>query len=290
MSNSKLVEVTIYSPNCNVPRNNKIDRITPHCVVGQCTIEALGNLFANPQREASSNYGIGSDGRIGLFVDESNRPWTSSSPDNDNRAITIECASDTYPPYAFNSVVYAQLIKLCADICKRNGKNKLIWIADKNKALAYTPKENEMLLTVHRWFAETICPGDWLMSRMDKLAKEVTNQLATKGKLKKVNGEWCYVVNGKVDTTYNGFGKNKYGKWKCTNGKVDFSYNGLAQGTQGWYMVQSGKLDTTYNGLCTNKNGTWVVKKGKVDFSYNGKYKFSGSNWNVKDGKCLSVK
>lgn len=177
MSNSKLVDVVIYSPNCNVPRNNKIDRITPHCVVGQCTVEALGELFANPGRQASSNYGIGYDGRVGLYVDEANRAWTSSSPDNDNRAITIEVASDTYAPYAMNDVAYKKLITLCVDICKRNGKTKLIWISDRNKALAYQPKSDEMLLTVHRWFAGTICPGDWLMARMGNLAASVTDAL-----------------------------------------------------------------------------------------------------------------
>lgn len=173
MSNSKLASCVIWSPNCNIPRNHKIDRITPHCVVGQCTIEALGNLFANPGRQASSNYGIGNDGRIGLFVDEGNRSWCTSSPANDNRAITIECASDNYHPYAFNAVVYESLVKLCTDICKRNGKTKLLW----KGTAAYEPKSNEMLLTVHRWFADTICPGDWLMARMGDLATRVTKNL-----------------------------------------------------------------------------------------------------------------
>lgn len=106
-----------------------------------------------------------------------------------------------------------------------------------------------------------------------------------KGKLKKVNGVWCYVVDGKVDTSYNGFAKNKNGTWKCTKGKVDFGYNGLAKGSKGWYMVQGGKIDWSYNGLCVNQYGTWVLTKGKVDFSYNGKYKFSGKSYTIADGK-----
>lgn len=177
MSNSALASVTIWSPNHSGPRTHTIDRITPHCVVGQCQIEGLGNLFANPGRQASSNYGIGTDGRIGLFVDEGNRSWCSSSNANDQRAITIECASDTYYPYEMNSKVYQSLIKLCADICRRNGKTKLLWLGDANTALNYSPKSNEMVLTAHRWFAATACPGEWLYTRLGDLATQVTKLL-----------------------------------------------------------------------------------------------------------------
>ena len=113
-----------------------IDRITPHCVVGQCTAEGLGDWFAKSSTQASSNYGIDRDGRVGLYVEEKNRSWCSSSNANDQRAITIECASDTSEPYAFRDVVYQTLIKLCVDICKRNGKKKLIWFGDKDKTLS----------------------------------------------------------------------------------------------------------------------------------------------------------
>ena len=108
-----------------------------------------------------------------------------------------------------------------------------------------------------------------------------------KGKLKLVDGVWCYVVDGKVDTSYNGIAKNKNGWWKCTKGKVDFTYNGLANNENGWFMIQSGKVDFDYNGLCENKNGVWVLEKGKVNFGFNGKYKFSGSTFNVKNGKVV---
>lgn len=176
-TNSKLVEYTRLSPNNSGTRTHAIDRITPHCVVGQCTIETLGAIFAPTSRQASSNYGIGKDGKIGMFVPESKRSWCSSSNANDQRAITIECASDSTEPYAFNDTVYKRLIELCVDICRRNGKNKLLWISDKAKALAYEPKSNEMLLTVHRWFANKSCPGNWLYSRMGDLANKVTAQL-----------------------------------------------------------------------------------------------------------------
>jgi flagellum-specific peptidoglycan hydrolase FlgJ len=151
----------------------KIDRITPHCVVGQCTAEGLGDWFAQSSTQASSNYGIDRDGRVGLYVDEGNRSWCSSSNANDQRAVTIECASDTSEPYAFRDVVYQRLIDLCTDICKRNGKKKLIWFGDKNTALSYSPKSDEMILTVHRWFANKSCPGNWMYARMGDLAAKV---------------------------------------------------------------------------------------------------------------------
>lgn len=179
MSDSALVSYTKLSPNHSGARTHEIDRITPHCVVGQLSVEALGNIFSAPSRNASCNYGIGADGRIGLYVHERNRSWCSSSNANDQRAVTIECASDLTEPYAFNNIVYQKLIELCTDICKRNSKNKLLWYSDKTKALAYNPKSNEMLITVHRWFANKSCPGNWLMSRMDQLVAAVNASLKT---------------------------------------------------------------------------------------------------------------
>ena len=177
MSNSSLVNYTKLSPNNSGKRTHSIDRITPHCVVGQLSVETLGGLFARSSYQASCNYAIGSDGRVALIVDEGKRSWCSSSNANDQRAVTIECASDKTSPYAFNSTVYNKLVDLCVDICRRNGKNKLIWISDKNTALNYSPKSGEMLLTVHRWFANKSCPGDWLMARMGSLASAVTARL-----------------------------------------------------------------------------------------------------------------
>lgn len=165
------------SPNHSGQRTMAIDRITPHCVVGQCTAEGLGDWFAKNSTQASSNYGIGKDGRVGLYVEEKNRSWCSSSNANDQRAVTIECASDSAEPYAFRDAVYQKLIELCTDICRRNGKNKLIWFGDKDKALNYSPKSGEMILTVHRWFANKSCPGDWMYARMGDLAEKVTAAL-----------------------------------------------------------------------------------------------------------------
>ena len=176
-TNSSLVSYTKLSPNHSGQRTQCIDRITPHCVVGQCSVETLGNIFLPTSRQASCNYGIGVDGRVGMYVEEKNRSWCSSSSANDQRAVTIECASDTTEPYAFKDVVYQTLIKLCVDICKRNGKKKLLWLGDKDKTLSYEPKSDEMVLTVHRWFANKSCPGSWMYARMGDLAAKVTAQL-----------------------------------------------------------------------------------------------------------------
>lgn len=178
-TNSKLTAYTKLSPNHSGLRTHAIDRISPHCVVGQCSVETLGNIFADRNREASSNYGIGSDGRVGMYVEEKNRSWCTSSNSNDQRAVTIECASDKTEPYAMNRAVYESLVRLCTDICKRNGKTKLLWFADKDKTLKYVPKSDEMVLTVHRWFANKSCPGDWLYARLGDLAKMVTANLGT---------------------------------------------------------------------------------------------------------------
>ena len=135
-TNSSLVSYTKLSPNHSGQRTHSIDRITPHCVVGQLSAESICGCFTSPSRQASCNYGIGTDGRISLCVEEKNRSWCSSSNANDQRAITIECASNMSEPYAMNDKVYASLISLCTDICKRNGKKKLLWLGDKNKANA----------------------------------------------------------------------------------------------------------------------------------------------------------
>ncbi len=177
-TNSSLVAYTKLSPNHSGQRTMKIDRITPHCVVGQCSTEGLGDWFYKSSTQASSNYGIGKDGRVGLYVEEKNRSWCTSSNENDQRAVTIECASDKVEPYAMNEVVYDRLIDLCVDICQRNGKKKLLWFGDKQKSLSYQPKEDEMLITVHRWFANKSCPGNWLYARLGDLAAKVTARLS----------------------------------------------------------------------------------------------------------------
>ena len=178
MSNSSLVSYTQISPNKISPRKYDITRITIHCVVGQVTVQSLGGIFAPSSKQASSNYGIGKDGKVGMYVEEKDRSWCSSNADNDNRAVTIEVASDTYAPYKVTSAAYATLLDLVTDICRRNGKTKILWFGDKAKTLAYQPKAGEMVMTVHRWFANKSCPGDYLYNLHDEIAAEVNKRLA----------------------------------------------------------------------------------------------------------------
>lgn len=176
-SNSPLVSFTKLSPNNSGTRTHTIDRITIHCTAYRCSVENLGTLFAKTSTQASSNYGIGDDGRVGLYVPESKRSWCSSSKENDQRAVTIECSSDNYAPYAVNDTVYASMLDLVEDICRRNGKKKVLWLADKEKTVNYQPEPDEMLLSVHRWWANKSCPGDFLFSRLAEIAEETTRRL-----------------------------------------------------------------------------------------------------------------
>lgn len=196
MSNSGLISYTKLSPNHSGKRTHNIDRITPHCVVGQLSCESICGCFTSTDRQASCNYGIGTDGRISLCVDEGNRSWCSSSNANDQRAVTIECASDKTAPYAMNNAVYESLINLCVDICKRNGKTKLLWFADKNKTLAYEPASDEMVITVHRWFANKSCPGDWLYNRLGDLTEKVTAKLGGSSSNAETSGTLYRVQTG----------------------------------------------------------------------------------------------
>ena len=173
-TNSSMVAYTKLSPNNSGQRTHSIDCITPHCVVGQCTAEGLGDWFYKSSTQASSNYGIDRDGRVGMYVEEKNRSWCSSSSANDQRAITIECASDTTEPYAFRDIVYQTLIKLCVDICKRNGIQKLRWFHDKALVGKLDDKgEPVQNMTLHKWFKNKACPGQYLEERMFEIAAKV---------------------------------------------------------------------------------------------------------------------
>ena len=174
MSNSKLVSYTKISPNRTVNSNRKIDTITIHCMAGNLSVEACGSLFAKASRAASSNYGIGSDGRIGLYVEEKDRSWCSSNRENDMRAITIEVANDGgAPDWHVSDAAYKSLINLLVDICQRNNIDALRWKNDRS-LIGQVDKQN---MTVHRWFANKSCPGEYLMSKMGDIANEVNKRL-----------------------------------------------------------------------------------------------------------------
>ena len=188
MSTSSIVDYVKYSPNRS-RRNSDIDTVTIHCVVGQTSVEALGDWFCNPACKASSNYGVGFDGRIGEYVPEGYRAWSTGGKDrngqtifvnsisgsmNDHRAITIEVASDTTHPYAVTAAAYEGLIKLLVDICKRHPKiGRLRWMNDKN-LVGQVQLQN---MTAHRWFALKSCPGDYLYNRFGDIAEKVNKQL-----------------------------------------------------------------------------------------------------------------
>ena len=187
-TNSPLVTYTKLTSNHSGQRKHIIDTITIHCIVGQWTAKQGCDYFANTDRQCSANYVVGKDGSIGLSVEEKNRSWCSggtdkygnpirvngiSGADNDHRAITIEVASDTTHPYAVTDQAYNALVRLVADICKRNGIKKLLWKGDKS----LVGKVSEQNMTVHRWFAQKACPGDYLYNRHTQIAAEVNKLL-----------------------------------------------------------------------------------------------------------------
>lgn len=180
MSNSPLATYKKISPNRTCPRNHEIDTISIHCAVIQATAKQILNLshftkFDNVNG-ASCNYAVGCDGSIGIGVDEKDRSWCTSSRSNDHRAITIEVASDTKHPYAVTDAAMEALIELIVDICKRNNIKKLLWKGDKN-LIGQVNKQN---MTVHRWFANKACPGDYLYNKHSYIASEVNKKLGVK--------------------------------------------------------------------------------------------------------------
>lgn len=199
-TNSLLVDKIIRSPNYSYGRVD-INRVVLHCVVGQASIERIGQIFATPTRQASCNYGIDYDGRKVLVVDEKNRSWCTSSPWCDNRAITFEIASDPTHPYAITAKALTASIEMVADICKRYGKTKCIWIPDKTQNLNYNPASNEILLTAHRFYAAKACPGDYIFAREDYIAKKVNEILQTIpwGVDDYVDGLYKYALNREHD-------------------------------------------------------------------------------------------
>lgn len=173
-SNSSLVTYKKISPNKTSPRNHAIDTITIHCMAGNLSVETCGSVFSSASKRASSNYGIGSDGRIALYVEEKDRSWCSSNAANDQRAVTIEVANDGgAPDWHISDIAMASLIELVSDICKRNNIRELKWRGDRS-LVGQTSKQN---MTVHRWFAKKACPGDYLYNKHSYIAAEVNKRL-----------------------------------------------------------------------------------------------------------------
>lgn len=173
-TNSSLADVTLLSPNHSGQRTHSIDTITIHCFVAQATARRGCEVFQPITKQASCNYVVGYDGSIGLCVEEKNRSWCTSSNSNDQRAITIEVASDNKDPYAVTDKAYNALIDLVADICRRNGIKKLKWSTDKSERMNHL---NGCNMTVHRDYANKSCPGKYLYDRHGDIAAKVNAKL-----------------------------------------------------------------------------------------------------------------
>ena len=208
-TNSNLVTDTNLSPNHSGERVEPISRLTIHCFVGQVTAKRGLEVFLPKSRKASCNYVVGFDGSVGLCVEEKNRSWCTSSNYNDQRAITIESASNNVNPYDFTDACYNKLIELSVDICNRNGKNVLVYIENKDDALKYKPKDNELLITLHKWYANKACPGPWFISKLPEFVNEVNKRLGNveikpNDEVKQTDNEtiiWDY-LKSKINNSY----------------------------------------------------------------------------------------
>ena len=259
MSNSPLVVYTALSPNHSGRRNQPITKITPHYTAGNCSIETCGEIFRPTSRQASSNYGIGSDGRVGMYVEECNRAWTSGSSWNDNRAVTIECAN--LADGSLTDACWNALVELCADICRRNGI----------KDCSYTGN-TDGVLTMHCWFQATDCPGPWLSKQFARLSKEVNERLA---------GGAPTPAQKPSTTLASGYHKDKdfAGTYRCTvdylrvrrapslsGTEVAHYSTGETVDLEGYWWRADGYIWGTYIGDSGNRNYIAVGKAtGKVE-------------------------
>lgn len=247
MSNSPLVTYTNITKNKTSPRNHTIDTITIHCIVSQWTAKQGCDYFATTDRQCSSNYVVGKDGSIGLSVDEKDRSWCSSSSSNDNRAITIEVASDTTHPYAVTDAAYSALIKLVADICKRNGIKKLLWKADKS-LIGQVDKQN---MTVHRWFANKACPGEYLYERHGDIAEKVNALLGVKEEAPEETIDFAVGDIVEFTGTKHYISSNSTNGKTCKPGKAQVTAV-AAKGKHPVYLVRvSGGTSTVYGWVDT---------------------------------------
>lgn len=277
MSNSSLVNYKKISPNSTNPRNNKIDRITIHHMAGNLSVESCGEVFATTTRQASSNYGVGSDGRIGLYVEEKNRSWCSSSRENDNRAVTIEVANDGgAPDWHVSDKALAATIDLCVDICKRNGIKKLNYTGDTSGNL-----------TMHKWFTNTSCPGPYLGSKFPYIAEEVNKRLGVveeKPVTKPVEPEntdkgvpYLYTVKGDDLYIYKGASVTS-----GTNGKIKPGIYTIVKevtdGAKKWGKLKSGAGWILLSETVTEKFNSYLVQVKRTDLNIR---KGAGTNYGI---------
>lgn len=196
MTFSNLTDFTDLSPNHSGQRTQPIIYNIPHCTAVMITAKRIGEIFEKPSRNASCNYGLGSDGKIVGIVPEEFRSWCTSSNWVDQRGITFEIASENTAPYKMSEVAFENWKKLSVDIMIRYGKTKLIYIPDKDKAKAYKPAKNEMVIMLHRWFAAKACPGEWLIQRLPEAVAEINARVAAASQAAVVNAEKYTVKKG----------------------------------------------------------------------------------------------
>lgn len=188
---SPLATVQILSPNRNAPRNKPIRRLTPHHVAGNLTVEAVANLDRVKNYNATSgmspSYAIGTDGRMCCIVEETNRPWTSSSATNDHQAITFEIANNGgAPDWRISDAALSKWVEAAAEIAAFYGFKKVNY---KEKPTNVTPANVEswiatwetadaMTITLHQWFTATACPGPYFVAMLPQLVTEINNKLS----------------------------------------------------------------------------------------------------------------
>lgn len=239
MSNSPLVNYKRISPHRTSPRNHKIDKITIHHAAGKASVEGLGSTFQT--RKASANYGIGTDGRVGMYVEEKDRAWTSSNKANDNRAVTIEVANSAVnSKWPVSDKVLAKLIDLCVDICQRNGIEELNYTGNKNGNL-----------TMHSFFAATTCPGPYLKSKFPYIAEQVNKRLGVVDEIQDEPEETTQATEKTEEKD-----KEKVKVVKATDGAKQYSVS-----VAGTYKVTASALNVR-NGAGTSKKKLVAIPKG----------------------------
>lgn len=267
-TNSPLISYTKLSPNVN-PRNHDIDNVSIHCIVGQLTVEQMADLFTHydPVKGSSCNYVLGLDGRKGLVAEEKSRSWCTSNAENDHRSITIECACDPTHPYAVNDAVMTSLIELLADICKRNNIKELKWKGDKS-LIGQVGKQN---MTVHRWFKNKACPGDYLYNAHGEIARKVNEILngvpaPTPTPVPVPPSDGSYMV--KVDVNDLRIRKGPGTNYGIAGMIRDMGSYTIVATTDGWGQLKSGagwiylKYTTVISGTVTIPYRSHTVKRG----------------------------
>lgn len=242
MSNSQLVNYTKLSPNYNT-RTSQIKKITIHHMGGNLSVQTCGNVFVDPNREASANYGIDTNGLIGMYVEEKNRAWTSSNFDNDNQAITIEVGNDGgAPAWHVSDVALNKLVELCVDICKRNGIKQLNYTGDASGNL-----------TCHDMFTSTICPGPHLKSKLPWIAAQVNKRLVVRKSVQDIAKE---IIQGK-------WGNGEDRKSRLT--AAGYNYAEVQAAVNTMFFDNKKSIDIIAEEVIQGKWGNGDIRKQKLE-------------------------